>query len=169
MKTHTPYRLNTALFITLFTLFWLINNAQAAEYRALQNVQQVRVVFDVSVGSPQGANNVFWAVRNLYQDEKVAALSQKTEVTVVFRGPAVKLVSTDLTRWDEKDSKLVSTFQETVKKMKSEGVVFEICQYAMKKGRVDSESVLAEVDQVPNGFVSIAGYQIQGYSLITIQ
>ncbi len=156
----------------LFTAFMILPAAipvQAEEYKALANVSQLRIVFDVSVGSPQGANNVFWAVRNIYQDKSVTALPERAQVAVVFRGPAVKLVSEDLSRWPEKDRQQVKTFQQTIRAMKEEGVVFEICQYAMKKAGVDKASVLGEVNQVGNGFVSIAGYQMQGYGVIAIQ
>ncbi len=81
MKTDNKIsRLNTTLLFTLLTCLLTINNVHAAGYKALEDVQQLRVVFDVSAGSPQGANNVFWAVRNLYQDEEVVALPRKTQV-----------------------------------------------------------------------------------------
>jgi intracellular sulfur oxidation DsrE/DsrF family protein len=52
--------------------------------------------------------------------------------------------------------------------MKANGVKFEVCDYALKVMGVDPKTVLPEVDHVPNGFISIAGYQAQGYSVITI-
>lgn len=159
-----------ALLFALLSLFpAAVQHVHAGEYQALENVEQLQVVFDVSVGAPQGANNVFWAVRNLYQENAVTALPQQSKVAVVFRGPAVKLISGDLSKWKEKDRQLVTAFQETVKKMTAEGVVFEVCQYAMKKSRVDPATVMKEVNQVGNGFVSIAGYQMQGYGVIAIQ
>lgn len=156
------------LFSCLF-FFSTSPPAKAGEYRALENVEQLRVVFDVSLSSPQGANNVFWAVRNLYQEKNVTALPKQAKPVVVFRGPAVKLVSEDLTRWTEKDRELVRSFHETIETMRDEGVVFEICQYAMRKAGVNPDTVLKAVDQVGNGFVSIAGYQMQGYGVITLQ
>ena len=44
----------------------------------------------------------------------------------------------------------------------------EVCDYALKVMGVDPATILPEVDHVGNGFISIAGYQAQGYSTITI-
>ncbi len=169
ISNQSRYKIPTVLIFTFLTILAVVSHAQAVEYKALENVQQLRVVFDVSTGSPQVANNVFWAVRNLYQEKTVTDLPKQAQVIVVFRGRAVKLVSADLSQFSAKDLDLALTFQETIKTMKSEGVVFEICQYAMEKAGVDSTDVLQEIDQVGNGFVSIAGYQMQGYGVITIQ
>ena len=57
---------------------------------------------------------------------------------------------------------------KVVGQMKANGVKFEVCDYALKVMDVDPKTILPEIDHVPNGFISIAGYQAQGYSLITI-
>ena len=40
---------------------------------------------------------------------------------------------------------------------------------AVKVMGVDPETILPEVDRVGNGFISIVGYQAQGYSVVTIK
>ena len=49
--------------------------AMSGEYAALEGVKSVKTVFDVSQGSPQTANIVFWAVNNVNDDKSVRALS----------------------------------------------------------------------------------------------
>ncbi|MFN2127464.1 MAG: hypothetical protein ACK2TU_06355 [Anaerolineales bacterium] len=69
--------------------------AIAGEYAALEGVKSVKTVFDVSQGSPQTANIVFGAVKNVYDDQSVRALPESPQIAVVFHGPAVKMISTD--------------------------------------------------------------------------
>jgi intracellular sulfur oxidation DsrE/DsrF family protein len=139
------------------------------EYAALKGVKSVKTVFDVSLGSPQTANVVFWAVKNVNDDQQVRALSEPPHVAVVFHGPAVKLISTDRKGFKDSDSKALDQFADMIRQMKKEGVTFEVCDYALRVMGVDPATILPEVDHVGNGFISIAGYQAQGYSVITIK
>ena len=142
--------------------------AMSGEYAALEGVKSVKTVFDVSQGSPQTANIVFWAVNNVNDDKSVRALSEPPQVAVVFHGPAVKMISTDRNGFKESDNEALDKFANMIQQMKKDGVKFEVCDYALKVMGVDPKTVLPEVDHVGNGFISIAGYQAQGYSVITI-
>jgi len=55
-----------------------------------------------------------------------------------------------------------------IKQMKQDGVKLEVCKYAVKVLGVNPESILPEIDQVGNGFISVVGYQSQGYSVVTV-
>ena len=142
--------------------------AMSGEYAALNGVKSVKTVFDVSMGSPQIANIVFWAVNNVNEDGSVRSLPNPPQVAVVFHGPAVKMISTDRSGFKDSDNEALDKFAKMIRQMKKDGVTFEVCDYALKVLKVDPETILPEVDRVPNGFISIAGYQAQGYSVITI-
>jgi intracellular sulfur oxidation DsrE/DsrF family protein len=142
--------------------------AVSGEYAALEGVKSIKTVFDVTHGSPRTANLVFWAVNNVNDDGSVRALSQPPQVAVVFHGPSVKMISTDQSGFKNVDHEELDKFAKTIRRMKASGVKFEVCDYALKVMGVDPKTVLPEVDHVPNGFISIAGYQAQGYSVITI-
>mgnify|MGYP005841513539 CR=1 FL=1 len=152
-----------AVFVAL-----LATPALSGEYPALEGVDGVKAVFDVTVASPQGAYGTFRAVRHLYQDENVRALPNPPKVAVVFHGPAVKLVSTDWSGFPASDHDALKQFADMVRRMKKEGVALEICMYAAKGRGVDPATILPEVDQVANGFISVVGYQAQGYATVPI-
>ena len=154
--------------VFIFVVALMASPAMSGEYAALEGVKSVKTVFDVSQGSPQTANIVFWAVNNVNDDKSVRALSEPPKVVVVFHGPAVKMISTDRKGYKESDNEALDKFANTISKMKKEGVKFEVCDYALKVMGVDPATVLPEVDHVGNGFISIAGYQAKGYSVITI-
>jgi intracellular sulfur oxidation DsrE/DsrF family protein len=138
------------------------------EYNSLKGVKGVKTVFDVSQGSPQVANIVFWAIRNVHDDKSTRSLSEPPQVAVVFHGPAVKMISTDRNGFKDSDNAALDQFAKTIREMKNSGVRFEVCDYALKVLGVDPATVLPEIDHVGNGFIAIAGYQAQGYSAITI-
>jgi intracellular sulfur oxidation DsrE/DsrF family protein len=156
-------------FLVMFLVACWSGQAIAGEYdNALQGVTQVKSVFDVSQGSPKMANIVFWAVKNVYEDESVKSLPAPAKIAVVFHGPAVKLISSDRSGLDEEEIAEVEKFQETLREMKKAGVTLEVCDYALKVMQLDPATVMPEVDHVGNGFVSVIGYQAQGYAVVRI-
>jgi intracellular sulfur oxidation DsrE/DsrF family protein len=161
------HRFFKVIVVTL-TIALISIPASASEYVALDGVKQVKAVFDVSLGSPQVANIVFWAVKNVYEDDSARALSEPPQVAVVFHGPAVKLISTDYKDFKASDQKSLDEFAAMIRQMKKDGVKLEVCEYALKVLNVDPATILPEVDKVGNGFISIVGYQSQGYSVVTI-
>lgn len=142
--------------------------AWAGDYAALRGVQGLSTVFDVSQGNPRALNLTFGAVRDLYQEAAVRALPAPPRVVVVFRGQAVRLLSADRSLLKPEDAAEAEKFAETLRQMKKDGVTLEVCDYARKVQEVDPAGVMPEVDRVDNGFVSVAGYQAQGYSLVAI-
>jgi len=156
------------VMVMTFTIALIASPAVSSEYAALDGVKQVKAVFDVSLGSPEKANIVFGAVKNVYEDKSVRALSKPPLVAVVFHGPAVKLISTNHKDFKDSDKKALNEFANTIRQMKKAGVKLEVCLYAVKALNVDPDTIMPEVDKVGNGFISVVGYQAQGYSVVTI-
>lgn len=143
--------------------------ARAGDYDfALKGVKQMQVVFDVSHGDAKTANILFWAVRNTYSNETVKKLPRPARVAVVFHGPAVALLSTNRQGLEPAEAKERDAFVTTLREMKKEGVRLEVCMYAVNVMGVSPGTLIPEVNQVANGFVSVAGYQRQGYAVVTL-
>ncbi|MDH3542584.1 MAG: DsrE family protein [Desulfobulbaceae bacterium] len=163
-----PLKYMTILIMSLLMALH-VSSSVAGEYdNALKDVKGIDVVFDVSAGNPAFANIVFWAVRDTYKNEAVSSLPEKSQVAVVFHGKVVKLLSSDRTGFDEKENAEIDKFQTTLREMAKEGVKLEVCLYAVKVLKIDPATILPEIDQVGNGFISVAGYQDQGYSVVRI-
>jgi uncharacterized protein len=152
----------------MFVAALMATPALAGEYGALEGVKSVKTVFDVSQGDPKTANIVFWAVKNVYEDQSVRELPEQPQVAVVFHGPSVKMISTDRKGFQDSDNEALDEFASMIRQMKKDGVKLEVCEYALKVMGVDPATVMPGVNIVGNGFISIAGYQAQGYSLVTI-
>jgi intracellular sulfur oxidation DsrE/DsrF family protein len=160
------YTLSVLLAVSFLTL--LTNPVVADDYAALEGVNGLNTVYDVSQASPKVSNLVFWAVRDVYQNDSVSALPNPPRTVVVFHGPAVKLISTERKWFKPEEVAEVDKFADTIRQMKKDGVTFEICDYAAKVMGVDPATIMPEIDHVANGFVSVAGYQAQGYSVVRI-
>jgi len=157
------------LFFTVAFIALLSTNAFAGEYdNALKGVNGYDAVFEVSQGDPKVANIVFWAVKNAYEVSEVKALKKAPRIAVVFHGPAVKLISSDKQPFNTGEWAEVEKFQETLRQMRKDGVKLEVCLYAAKVMGVDKATIMPEIDQVGNGFVSVIGYQMQGYAVVRI-
>lgn len=160
-------RFSVALLIIMLVAL-LASRAVSEEYNALNGVNKVKAVFDVSMGSPTSAPLVFWAVRNAYDDASIRALPESPEVAIVFHGPAVKLISTDRKGYSDEDKKSLDEFAGMIRQMKQDGVKMEVCLYAAKVLGINPDSILPEIDHVGNGFISVVGYQAQGYSVVAV-
>lgn len=166
-KKIAVFQIRAVLIAILFSAFAAAPVA-AGEYAALKGVKGVNTVFDVSQGSPKVANIVFWAVKDVYQNDSVRSLPNPPRTVVVFHGPSVKLISSDRTGFKPEEVAEIEMFADTIRQMKKDGVTFEICDYAAKVMGVDPATIMPEIDHVGNGFVSVAGYQAQGYSVVRI-
>ena len=78
------------------------------------------------------------------------------------------LITTDRSNFPEKDFAQLDKLHEMIRQLKKDGVKLEVCQYAANVVGVDLSTILPEIDQVGNGFISTIGYQTQGYSLIRV-
>ena len=167
------HKKTTRCFTFLFLVVAFVTQMSASAFaegygKALKGVNNYDAVFEVTQGNPEIANIVFWAVRNAYQVSEVKGLAKAPNVAVVFHGPAVKLLSTDKTPFNGAQWAEVEKFQQTLREMKADGVTLEICLYAAKVMGVDTAAILPQIDQVGNGFVSVIGYQMQGYAVVRI-
>jgi intracellular sulfur oxidation DsrE/DsrF family protein len=157
------------LFIVFAFVAMLPASAFAQGYdNAFKGVDTYDAVFEVTQGNPQTANIVFWAVKNAYEAAEVKTLANAPNIAIVFHGPAVKLLSSDRRLFNGAEWAEVEKFQQTLRQMKEDGVKLEICLYAAKVMGVDKATILPEIDGVGNGFVSVIGYQMQGYGVVRI-
>jgi uncharacterized protein len=162
------HRVIRRLSITAFIVAFVAGSAfpvVAGEYRALDGVKGLDSVFDVSLGNPAVASVIFPAIMDVYRNTDVRALHAAPRTVMVFHGPAVKLLSTDRKEVDKKEAEALDKVAEMIRQFKKDGVRMEVCMYAVKVFGVDPATLMPEVDRVGNGYISVLGYQAQGYSL----
>jgi len=157
-----------ALSVVILVTFGVAPVFASGYASAFRGITAYNAVFQFTSGDPGVANRVFWAVKNSYADTAVRDLGIRPNIVVVFHGPVVNLISTNLTIFPDDVRSEVELFQTTIRQMKQDGVNFEVCLYAVTMAGVDETTILAEIDPVDNGFVSVIGYQMQGYAVVRI-
>jgi len=93
---------------------------------------------------------------------------KKPEIVVIFVGPSVKLVSKNRSGFKEEDQKTLDEIVMKITEMAKDGIKFEICRIAMKILGVEPSSILPEIKQVGNGWISLIGHESKGYSLVPV-
>jgi len=152
----------------IFFFVFAVAPVMAGEYPALQGVKGIDSVFDFSLGDPAMAAVVIPAVMEVYKDKNVTALPNPPRTIIVFRGDAVKLISTDRKGFDKEDYPNLDKVAGMIRQLKKDGVRLEVCMYAVKVVGVKPETLMPEIDRVGNGFISVVGYQAQGYSVVKV-
>lgn len=152
--------------IWVFLLFSSLSFASSDQYAAMKGVDSVNVIFDVRDGNPQSAalhlNLILDTYKNLVDMEK------KPVFVVVFMAGAVKLISSDHSGFDAEGQKSLQEIAGILSKMSAEGIRIEVCLFAARLFGVESGTILPEVKQLPNGWISEIGYQARGYSLVPV-
>ena len=158
--------------ITLLNLFLAIlligsvSTASGEEYEGIKSVKTAKIIFDERESSPNTAILHLKLVHQTYKD--LAAMKKKPVFVVVFMGPSVKLVSKNREGFSPEDQKSIDEIANTLSAMSKDGIKLEICLVAVKVFNVDPASVLPEIKRVGNGWISMAVYQAQGYSLVPV-
>jgi uncharacterized protein len=156
-------------FLAFFTLLLFPATdarAQEQEYEAMEGVESVvKTAFDFRVGDSEAALGHLNLIHAMLDDPSMMRGGQKPEMVVVFIGPSVELVSTKGMGMGPGPGSR-SAIADKISAMDEDGVRFEICMTAAHALEVTPESILPEIVQVGNGWISLIGYQQNGYSLI---
>jgi intracellular sulfur oxidation DsrE/DsrF family protein len=156
-----------------FSLFFLISlsfvvaaNGFCQESEALKGLNSVRAIFDFRISDPKSAALHLKLIHNTFKDKSIMAITKKPAFVVDFIGPSVKLISKNRDGFSPEDQKVLDEIAGTVSAMVKSGIRLEICLVAAQVFGVDPASVLPGIKRVPNGWISLIGYEAKGYSLV---
>lgn len=133
---------------------------------ALRGVTQGRVVFDINISQPQKLPLYLMVI-----DETLSDLERQgvePEVILAFRGKAVSLISTDFAQIEMSSLQYIEQAAEQLAALQQRGVRMEACSVATRLFNIDNGTLLPGIKPVGNTFVSLIGYQAQGYATIPI-
>ena len=80
----------------------------------------------------------------------------------------VKLLSTNRDKIPSEDHETIGNIAATIAAMAEDGIRMEICLFAVRLFGIEPESILPEIEQLENGWLSLIGYQAKQYSLLPI-
>ncbi|MFA5716487.1 MAG: DsrE family protein [Desulfobulbaceae bacterium] len=142
--------------------------SQPEEYEGLQGASSIRTVFDVRAGAPKSAAIQLDLILQTFSDGNIRVVDERPEFVVVFIGPAVKLVTTDVKGFQPEEQEYIEKIGAIVREMARQGIKLEICIFAAEVMGVDPATILPAIKHVRNGWISMIGYQAQGYSLVPV-
>lgn len=133
---------------------------------ALKGVTQGRVLFDINMADAKKMTLYLAVIRETVDDLKRQHV--EPDVILAFRGLSVKLVSKDREQMALSDFDHLDRIAEQLGDLREQGVKMEACSVATRLFGVDNNSLLEGIKPVGNTFVSLTGYQAQGYANIPI-
>jgi len=133
---------------------------------ALTGFRNAKAVFDVNVSKPKELT-VYLSVIDQTHNELVRQ-GLVPDFVVALRGPAIKMVDREGTGFDEAQREILTRIAGQIAELGKKGVRFEGCSVAARALKVDTQKILPDVKMVGNTFISLIGYQHQGYAIVPI-
>jgi intracellular sulfur oxidation DsrE/DsrF family protein len=153
-------------------LFVPLLPAQAAtapinDAAALQGVKEGKGVFLIDFSDPKKTAFYLEIIRGTHAG--LTRQGVKPDFVIVYIGPTVRFLSTrpdDELEMEQGDA--LKAIAEQVKELDKLGVRQEICAIATRVFKVPNETILPGLTLVGDGFISLIGWQTQGYKLVPL-
>ena len=153
------------IFSTFICLF-VATGTYGGEYNALDGLNDIKVVFDVRAKKVKKAAIYLDLIHETFKDQSILNVSKQPDFAVVFAGGISKFVSSNTEEFSDEEKVLIRRIVNRVSAMEKDGIKLEICLFAVNLAGVDPATLLPEIKQVDNGWISLIGYQAKGYSLV---
>ena len=154
------------MFLLLFATQNLIAGEKPDDSDALRNVDKGKVVFDINMAEPKKMTLYLAVIRETVDDLRRQGV--EPDVILAFRGKSVRLISKDREQMELTDFEHLDRIAEQLADLSKQGVRMEACSVATRLFRVDNATLLDNIKPVGNTFVSLTGYQAQGYANIPV-
>lgn len=136
--------------------------SQEQGYAAMEGATSADTAFDFRVGDPDLALSHLDLIHAMLDDPGMVIEGEPPEIAVVFIGPSVNLITTEEGAATATEPEIA----EKIAEMAGDGVRFEVCLTAAHALDVPADAILPEITQVGNGWISLVGYQQNGYAMI---
>ena len=157
-------RLTTFL---LLTFSGLATAAPINDSHALRGIKEGKGVFLIDFTDPRKTAFYLDIIKSTHAG--MVRQGVKPNFVIVYIGPTVKFLTT------KPDDELALEHDESLKAiarhakdLKDLGVRHEVCAVATQVFKVDNATVLPSMHLVGDGFISLIGWQTQGYKLIPL-
>jgi len=133
---------------------------------ALKGVEKGKVIFDINMIEAKKMTLYLMVINQTVDDLKRQGV--EPNVILAFRGLSVRLISKDREQMELTDFEHLDKIASQLADLQKKGVRMEACSVATRLFKVDNNSLLDDIKPVGNTFVSLTGYQAQGYANIPI-
>ncbi|NNK58612.1 MAG: DsrE family protein [Desulfofustis sp.] len=131
---------------------------------ALKGIKTAQVYFDVSL---KDDNLLVFRMEMLDKTIKqIEDAGLEVRTVVGFRGGASRFITKDDHYVLEEEISNKKKIQDWVKQFSERGIIIEQCSIAAGILDIPQEDFMEEIKVVGNGYISLVGYQAQGYSVV---
>jgi intracellular sulfur oxidation DsrE/DsrF family protein len=140
--------------------------AASAAHAEAPAAKEGKIIYDITEGDGKALLVRLDTIEETRQDLVKQGVTPRFIISI--RGPATKLVQTDMSQVKEEDrpyaQKIAALLQQLAKAPGVERI--EQCAVAIRHAGTKAENVVPPVKVVANSFVTIASYESQGYAYI---
>ena len=166
MKT-TAKTLVTVLMFLLASVAVPADKTAINDAAALGNLKTGKGVFLVDIGDAGKLNFYLEVIQGTYKGMTEQGVDP--DFILVFIGPSVKYLSTSPSAETEQAAGgVLLEIESNVEALATLGVKQEVCAVATRVFGIDNETLLPGLTLVGDGFISLIGYQSQGYHLVPV-
>ncbi len=134
---------------------------------ALKGVSQGKGLFLIDLAQPQKLDLYLQIIQGTHAGMKRQGV--EPDFVVVYIGPSVRFITTepdDLLAMEHEQ--VLASIQASIRALRDLGVRQEVCTIANRVFGVADASIPDGMQVVADGFVSLIGWQAQGYHLVPI-
>lgn len=157
------------LFAILMLACTMVQAGEMAinDQAALDDLKVGKGVFLVDIGDANKLNFYLEVIQGTYKGMKDQGV--EPDFILVFIGPSVKYLSTSSSSDTEQGAGgILMEIESNVEALAALGVRQEICAVATRVFGIEKNTVLPDLTLVGDGFISLIGYQAQGYHLVPV-
>jgi len=134
---------------------------------ALKDVNTGKAVWDISMANPEILAINLAVVRETYDD--LVRQNVNPDIVLAIHGVPVRYVRKDVSDLPFEDMVHIDKINEILDELKAlPGVRIEVCSVANRLMGVDNTTIRDGLHVVGNTWVSLIGYQAQGYAIIPV-
>ncbi|WP_018875039.1 DsrE family protein [Thioalkalivibrio sp. ALJ1] len=138
-----------------------------SDERAIAGLENGRILWDITIGDPERLIARLSVIEETYDDMVRQGL--EPEMMFAFRGGAAGMIAASTDHLELEDVSAVRHIHERLEDLLArEGVHMEACSIATRRFDLTQDDLLPGIQLVGNTFLSIMGYESQGYATIRI-
>lgn len=158
--------------VGLLLIILSINMVQATEKAiddsaSLGALKTGKGVFLVDIGDPKKLNFYLEVIQGTYKGMKAQGV--EPDFILVYIGPSVKYLSSSPSAETEQEAgAILMDIESNVEALAELGIRQEVCAVATRVFGIENKTVFPDMTLVGDGFISLIGYQSQGYHLVPV-
>ncbi len=156
-----------AVWLTLAFGCAFASSAIINDQAALAGLKTGKGVFLIDIGDAKKLNFYLEVIQGTVKG--MQAQDVKPDFVLVYIGPSVKYLSSAPSAETEQSSgEVLLDIESNVEELTKLGVKQEVCAVATRVFGIDNASIYPGMSIVGDGFISLIGYQAQGYNLVPV-